>query len=181
MDFKNLFKQHGLTILCGVAVVALFLPFLSVNAEMEVMGASSSSSSSITGFGAMSRAFLGWGLLLGPVLLVAMNYVKQLEKHKGLLAIAVPAVCLVIEIITFFMAKSADVSASGGGGLVSADVSASVGIGFIILFVVYVAMIVAGAVLYHNYTLDKAGLERLKNEGAGLVGKASDKIKEIKK
>ena len=89
--------------------------------------------------------------------------------------------CIVIEIITFFSAKSKCAAASGGNALVDVDVDASIGFGFILLIVVYAAMIVAGAVYYHNYTLDKAGLERLKSEGAGLIGKAGDKIKEIKK
>ena len=178
MNFKSLLKQHILTILCVIALVVLILPFFSVTAEMEILGQSSSSSTTTTGFDAIKEVFLGWGLVLGPILLVAMNYVKQLEKHKGLLAIIVPIVCLLIEIITFFQAKGASASASGGNGMASAEIKATLGIGFFALILVYLGMVVAGAVLYHNFTLDKAGLERLKTEGADLFGDVINKIKE---
>lgn len=178
MNIKELLKQHILTILCAMALIALFLPFFSVTAEMEILGHSSSSSASTTGFNAIGHAFLGYGLIIGPVLLVAMNYIKQLEKHKGLLAIIVPIVCIVIEIITFFQAKGVSASASGGGGMVNSEVKATLGIGFFALILIYLGMIVAGAVLYHNFTLDKDGLERLKADGADLLGNSFEKIKE---
>lgn len=178
MNIKELLKQHILTILCTVALILLFLPFFSMNTEMEILGQSSSSSTTITGFDAIKEVFLGWGLVIGPILLVAMNYVKQLEKHKGLLSIIVPVVCLFIEIITFFQAKGASASASGGNGMASAEIRASLGIGFFALLLVYLGMIVAGAVLYHNFTLDKAGLERLKSEGTDIFGDGLNKIKE---
>lgn len=175
MDIKKLLNQHILTILCAVSLLVLFLPFLSVTAEMEILGASSSSTATTTGYGAIGNAFLGWGLIIGPALLVAMNYIKQLEKYKGLLAIVVPIACIVIEIITFFQAKGASASASAGGA--SAEVNASMGIGFFLLILVYLGMIVSGAVLYHNFTLDKQGLARLKTEGTDLLGSSLDKIK----
>lgn len=177
MDFKSLIKKHILTILCAIALLVLFLPFFSVTSEMEIMGQSSVSKATTTGFNAVTKTFLGWTLIIGPILLVAMNYVKQLEKRKGLLAIVVPIVCLVFEIITFFQAKNVSVSATGGNGMASMDVKTTLGIGFFILVLVYLGMIVAGAVLYHNFTLDKAGLERLKTEGADLLGGSVDKIK----
>lgn len=178
MGIKNLLKQHILTILCALALIALFLPFFNISAEMDSAYVSGESSTVTTGFEALGDALLGWGLVLGPVLLVAMNYVKQLEKHKGLLAIVVPIICIIIEIITFFQAKSASASASGGNEIVSVEIKASLGIGFFLLILIYLAMIVAGAVLYHNFTLDKEGLERLKTEGADLLGNSIDKIKE---
>ena len=39
-------------------------------------------------------------------------------------------------------------------------------------------MIIAGAVLYHNFTLDKSGLEKLKNDSVNFVNSGIDKIKE---
>lgn len=178
MDIKSLVKQHILTILCILALVALMLPFLSVTAEVESSFVTSDASTTTSGFDAIQKVFLGWGLVLGPVLLIAMNYIKKLEKYKGILAIIVPIVCLVIEVITFFQAKGISASASGGNAFVSMEVNASLGIGFFVLILVYLGMIVAGAVLYHNFTLDKAGLERLKTEGADLFGSGFDKLKE---
>lgn len=178
MNVKELLKQHTLTILCIAALVALFLPFFSVTEEMEILGQSSSSSATTSGFNAIKEAFLGWGLILGPVLLVATNYVKQLEKYKGLLAIIVPIICIVIELITYFLAKSARLEVIGGNGMVSAETEVSFGIGFFLLIIVYLGMVVVGAVLYHNFTLDKAGLERLKTEGSELFSDGFSRVKQ---
>lgn len=175
MDIKRLLKQHILTILCVVALAALLLPFLSTTAEVSSsLVGSSKSTASTSGITAIGFAFLGWGLVLGPVLLVVMNYIKSLEKYKGLLAIVVPIVCIIIEIITFFLAKSASVAASNSTGFMNMEVKTSLGIGFFVLIFVYLGMIVAGAVLFHNFTLDKAGLERLKNESANLISGLKD-------
>ena len=177
MNIKKLLKQHILTILCATAIIILLLPFFSVTAEMNSAFVSGESSTTVTGLDAIKEVLLGWGLIVGPVLLVAMNYIKQLEKYKGLLAIIVPIVCIIIEIITYFQAKGISASASGGNGLVSVEVKTTLGIGFFALICVYIAMIVAGAVLFHNFTLDKAGLERLKAEGADFFNNGIDKIK----
>lgn len=178
MNIKELFKNHILTILSALAIIALFMPFLSINTEIDSAFGSTKSSVTTTGFRAIGEAFLGWGLIIGPVLLIAMNYVKRLENRKGLLAITIPFACILIEIVTFFQAKGASAAASGGNGMVEMDVKASIGIGFILLILIYVGMIISGAVLYHNFTLNKAGLERLKAEGADLLGDGFDKIKE---
>lgn len=178
MDVKTIFKQHGLTILSAAAVLALVLPFISVTASVEILGSSGQSETVTTGFGAIGTTLLGLGLIVGPVLLVAMNYIKQLEKYKGLLAMGVPVLCLLIEVITFFIAKGASAAASAGGGAVNAEVSASMGIGFFVLILIYLGMIVSGAVLYFNFTFDKQGLERLKSEGADIFGNSFEKIKE---
>jgi len=173
---KTLIKQHIITILCVLSILALFLPFAKVTAEMSMMGASSQSSNTVTGFTAAQEGILGYLLLVGPALLIAMNYVKALEKHKSLLAIAVPAVCLVVLIIVFMQAKGSAVKAAGGGGMVEMETKVSLGIGIIIAGLSYLATIVAGGVLYHNFTLDKAGLEKLKAESANFIGNAQEKI-----
>lgn len=102
MNIKNLLKQHILTILSILALVALFLPFFNINSEVNSSLIDYSESTKLTGFDAIGEAVLGWGLVIGPIVLIAMNYIKQLEKHKGLLAIIVPIICLIVEVITFF-------------------------------------------------------------------------------
>jgi hypothetical protein len=104
-----------------------------------------------------------------------MNYVKQLEKYKGVLAIIVPIVCIISLIIVLLTAKSFSPSASANE-YASAEVDLKVGIGAILLLISYIATVVAGAVTYHSFTLDKAGIDKLKAEATGLIDATQNKI-----
>ena len=173
---KDILKKHLLTILCIVSIVAMFLPFMSAAVKMEVLGSSSEASQSMTGFSAAQEGFLGYLLLIGPVLLIAMNYIKQLEKYKGLLAIAVPAVCFIVCIIVIVQTKSYTVKAMGYGGDGSFDVEIkySLGFGGILALLSYIGEAIVGAVTYHNFNLknisfDKDSIQRLKQEGKQMM------------
>ena len=172
MDWKALVKQHILTICAALSLLALALPFISVKMEVEVMGMASGSESVTSGFGTLGKSVFAFLLILGPALIIVMNYIKPLEKFKGIIAVAAPLACIADLILVFFSVKSASASASGAGG--SVEVSASLGIGALLALVSYVATVIAGAVTYHNFTLDKAGLEMLKERGKGLVQKTKD-------
>lgn len=177
---KDIIKTHVLTILCVISIVAMFLPFAIISVDMEVMGVSSGASSSVTGFTAAKEGIWGFALIIGPVLLIAMNYVNQLGKYKGLLAIAVPVICIAVGIIVMIQAKSIGAKAMGysSGGMVNVDIKTSLGIGCIIAMLSYIGTAVAGAVTYHNFTLDKAGLERMKQEGTQFLQSARTSITE---
>lgn len=177
---KEIAKKHIITILCVISIIALFLPFAKVTAEMDIMGYGGSSSKNVSGFEVAKAGYLGFILLIGPIVLIAMNYVKQLEPHKGILAIAVPALCFVVLIIVFFQAKKFGLSALGGNdGAFDIEIKASLGIGFVIAALSYIASIVSGAVIYHNFTLDKAGLEKLKSESANIIQAAQQKVSQV--
>lgn len=173
---KDILKKHLLTILCIVSIVAMFLPFMSAAVKMEVLGSSSEASQSMTGFSAAQEGFLGYLLLVGPVVLIAMNYIKQLEKYKGLLAIVVPAVCFIVCIIVMIQAKGYTVKAMGygGDGSFGVEVKFSPGFGSILALLSYIGEAVVGAVTYHDFNLknisfDKDSLERLKQEGKQMM------------
>lgn len=182
MDSKKimeLVKTHILSILSAFSVLLLLLPIVNVvtSSESAYVG-SQSASSAVNGFSILGVSIFGYFLLIGPVLLVAMNYVKPLEPYKGLLAVAVPAVCVVCLIIFLIQAGSI-YSASASNAYASAKISCEIGIGAILLFVSYGATMIAGAVTYHNFTLDKAGLEKLKESGANLFDNAKEKMQNI--
>lgn len=170
----ELIKKHLLTILSAICIIALALPLASVEVKVEMFGASTASSTTVTGFSALQSSVFAYFLILGPVVLVAMNYIKQLEKYKGLLAIAVPAVCLVCLIIVVIQAKSFSASASNQAA--SAEVALNIGFGAILAGLAYIGTIVAGAVTYHNFTLDKKGLEKLKASAADAISMAQEKV-----
>lgn len=173
---KDILKKHLLTILCVISIVAMFLPFMTATAKMSVLGSSSEASQSMTGFSIAQEGFLGYLLLVGPVLLIAMNYIKQLEKYKSLLAIAVPVLCFIVCIIVIVQAKSYAVKAMGysGGGSFGMELKYSLGVGSILALLSYIGTAVVGAVTYHNLNLknisfDRDSLERLKQEGKQMM------------
>ena len=175
-----LIKKHILTILCVVSIILLALPIanLELSIDADFLG-TIDSQVTLTGFNALKNSIFAYCLIVGPVLLVAMNYIKPLEKYKGLLAILIPVICMVSLIIVVISAKSYSATASAGD-YSSAEVKIKIAIGAILLFVSYVGTIVAGAVIYHDFTLDKAGIEKLKDSAANIVSVAQEKITDIK-
>lgn len=177
---KNFVTKHLLLILCIISLIALLLPFGSITAEVEVMGYSGGSDTqTMNGLEAVKEGILGYLLIIGPVLLIVMNYIKKLEPHKGLLAIIVPIICLVVLVIVGFKAKGYAGAGNADAGAFTTDVEFSIGFGAILLGLSYIGTLVAGAVIYHNFTFDKAGLERLKEEGKELIDAAQNKISNI--
>lgn len=166
-------KKHMITIFCVLAIILLALPLAQIEVAMEMFGMSSESTTTVTGFSALKSSIFAYILIIGPVLLIAMNYIKQLEPHKGILAIAVPVVCIVALIIVVVQAKS--FSSSASSEYVSADIKLNVGIGAVLVGLSHIATIIAGAVTYHNFTLDKAGLEKIKTSAGGIITNAQEK------
>ncbi len=153
-------KKHLLTIVCVLSIIFLALPLVSVESEVEIMGASSSASATVTGFDALGKSIFAYILILGPVLLVAMNYVKQLDRYKGLLAIAVPVICLIALVIVLLSASS--FSASASSDYASAEVTVKLGIGTFLVAISHIGTAIVGAMEHHGFTFDKAGVDNLK-------------------
>ena len=156
----ELIKKHQLTIVCILSIIFLALPLVSVDYDVEFMGQSGSSSATVTGFDALGKSIFAYILILGPALLVAMNYVKQLERFKGLLAIVVPVVCLIALVIVVLSANS--FSASASSDYASAEVSVKLGIGTFLVAISHIGTAIVGAMEYHGFTFDNAGVDNLK-------------------
>ena len=177
---KVLLQKHLITFLCLISIVALAFPLGVVATDFSVMGYGNRISQAFNGFQAMKESLLAVLLLVGPVVLIAMNYVKKLEKYQGILAIAVPVICLASLILVYFQ-----IIQVGGGDseYLSTEIKTNIGFGGILAFLSYIATMVAGAVKYHNFTLDKAGLEKLNAEGSSLLqstkGMVSDAVQNI--
>ena len=177
MDIKALFKKHMLTIFAVISLIALALPLCTIVTETESFIGSTSAKATVSGFSAMGKSFFAYFMLIGPALIIAMNYIKPLEKYKGILAIAIPLVCIVSAILVFIQVKGS--SASASNEYASAEISANIGIGLILAFLSYIATAVAGAVTYHNFTLDKAGIEKLKQSSKEMINSVSSKASEV--
>ena len=189
---KQFILRNLITILCALCVIALFLSLVSMSVEIESSFIGSNSQiTSVSGWAALSDYPLGWILLIGPGLLVAMNYIKQLEKFKGLLAILVPILCITMLFLTLFDAK-AQISAANGtmdmiGDIANsawddydygyemdfgAEADVSAGIGFYILLIANVGIIISGAVTYFGLRLND--LSSVKESGKAFLSTARE-------
>lgn len=172
----EIIKKHMIPILCILSIIFLALPIAKVSTELSSTFVEFSSDTAVTGFDSLSNNVLAYILILAPAALIAANYIASLGKYKGILAIVVPIVCMVFLVITIIRAKST--SAEASNEYASAEVTLKVGIGAILLFISYLATIVAGAVTYHDFTLDKAGMEKLKENATTFLGNTQEKLKE---
>lgn len=175
MQIKNEFVKKNLLAVCAaLSVLAMFLPF----AKFTASGGGSDSAVSVSGFTSIFGEYgsiISIVLLLGPVALVVMNYIRQLERYKLTLSVAVPGICLLFELITYFMVSGAMNAESGAASDIAGSLGISVSsdvrpqIGFFVLILIYIITAAAGLITYHGYTLDKDGIEKLKKGGAGIT------------
>ena len=132
----NFVKKYLLLILCVLAIVALFLPFATITAENDY----ASASASVSGFQVAFQRFIPLVLIVGPVALALTDFIDKLKPFKKILMLASPAACIIVAIVSYFLAAGVASSASSA----YADVSASFGLGGILCSLVHLAIGVLG-------------------------------------
>lgn len=164
-------KKNIIAILCVISLVALVFTWgeFTTTASVDVEGfeSSSSGSQSFGGFTAAMSTIFGYLLIIGPVALIAMNYVKQLEEKKGLLAIAVPVLCIVAWILVVMGADSIAAAGSAAAAGASVKTEVSLSFGAYLALISYIATGIAGALTFHG-----AKVKALKEKGESFVKKS---------
>lgn len=167
---KEFILKNLITICCAASIILLFLPFANVSVSLESSFINASGSTTITGFdtiGGESSSLFSWLMLIYPIVLVAMNYIKQLDKYKSILAIILPIVSVISAVCTLLF--SAKGGASAGGETASASAKMTPNIGFFLLIVTYIGTLIAGAMTFYGLKLSKEGIaefgNKLKEEG----------------
>lgn len=189
---KQFILRNLITIFCALCIIALFFTFVSssVKVESDYVG-SQTQETTVSGWSAVSGYLLGWLLVIGPVLLVAMNYIQKLEKFKGLLAIVVPILCIIILFFTLSDAKASTAVANnavgavsdaansvmddmdlGSGSAVAAKAETSAGLGFYLLLIANIGIIISGAVTYFGLRLND--LSSVKESGKAILNSARE-------
>lgn len=197
---KQFILRNLITIFCVLCVIALFFAFIttSVKIESSFVG-SNTQSTSISGWQAVNGFPLGWLLVGGPVLLVAMNYIRKIEKYKGLLAVIVPILCIAVLFFTLADAKSTaelgnkameNVNGIANSALadmndyddeedgefsspqISSKVSASADVGFYLLLIANLGIIIGGAVTFFGLRLND--LSSVKESGRAILSSARE-------
>ena len=119
MNIKELIKQHLVTILCVIAILALAFPLITISNDYT-------GDTSVTGFGAIEHSAFSLLLIVLPIILAASMYLKPLEKFRPILSIGVPVFCLLLLILVYFSCRS---GAAGGADMFSDYVDIDVKIG----------------------------------------------------
>lgn len=141
---KEKIIKHINAILCAICVIALALPFSSVDVSTSAFGVSADSSSSVNGFTMITDAGM-WGFLflIAIVVILATTYIGKFAGYKKIACLAAPAVML----ISIFIAPG-QLSADGGGGEYSVDIDISYGPGFFIILVATVLLLGIGLIRF---------------------------------
>ena len=143
---KEFILKNLMGIICAVIILALFLPFMSVKAEVSVGGfGGGSADQSMNGFSLVTDGgFFGFAFILCLVAVAASCYIPQLKPFRKIIS----AIGSVAGIVCLFIAPgsaASAVNAAAGGATADTGVSAKVElnylIGFwIILMLVLIAM-----------------------------------------
>ncbi len=165
LPIKNSFIRNNImTILAAAALVLLFLPFASFAGKASVGGTEAVSEAiGVSGFELMfgvkripvgnNRTIFAFLLLLIPLLIIALNYIKPLKPYKKMIAVAASALGIVAEIISLLGIRGVFknlLASSEATGL-----KMSLGIGFFLILLCYVLIAVVGLVLFHGMELPK--------------------------
>ena len=129
MDAKNLLKEHLVTILCVIAVIALAFPMVTIVSKVESEFINQSTKLNITGFQALG-GFWAIFLLVGPIVLAVSKFIDALKPYRKLLGLAIPVICLVMLVLTVLFSKGGSASTSNSAG--SAKATVQIGLGAII-------------------------------------------------
>lgn len=135
---KEFILKNLMVIICGIIVIALFFPFVSVSVSVSIggFGSASSGDTAVNGFQMVTQGGI-FGLLVGlSLVLIAVScLVPQLKQYKKIVSVAAS----VLGLISLFIApNSLSVGESAGGSSAKSEVSFQFGfwialIGFIAL------------------------------------------------
>lgn len=159
-------------------LIAGFFPWMKVTSGVKVAKASAEASVGITGYQTFSYSFLGILIFIIPLALLVLEFAPQIKIKLSAFYIVGALVGIVISIILFFVVKSSAANAgsavSGAGISASAEVKASMHIGFWLIMILFLALAIY--TLIKDYALSKNILKE-----KGLKGAISDITGSVKK
>lgn len=172
IPIKNAFIRKNAMAICAViSIILIFLPFCAfgvkaTSADIEVSGQAVKA----TGFSALfgieelktmgnNKTFFAAFLFIIPVLIVVMNYIKQLKPYRRIIAIVAPTISILFEIITLISLRSHVIkyfNAAGGGDTSGVKFTTTPQIGFWLLLVSYILTAVIGLITYYGLNISKS-------------------------
>ncbi|MGN1134388.1 MAG: hypothetical protein ACI4RN_08050 [Oscillospiraceae bacterium] len=162
IPIKNEFIRKNAMAICALlSLIFTVLPFFKVVAgegEMQQI----TKFSGITALFGKDGTFISAFLFIGPLLLIIMNYISQLKPYRKIIAIVVPSLSIIFEILITVVLKSeatqalnkanSAISAFGGDAM---KTSATTQIGFWLLLLSYILTAVVGFMTYYGLDMTK--------------------------
>ena len=141
---KEFILKNLMGIICAVIIVALFLPFMSVKAEVSVGGfGGGSADQSMNGFSLVTDGgIFGFAFILCIVAVAASCYIPQLKPFRKIIS----AIGSVAGIVCLFIAPgsaASAVNAAAGGATAGTGVSAKVELNYLIGFWIILILMLA--------------------------------------
>jgi hypothetical protein len=148
----EIIKKYGIKLLSAVALLALFFPMATVEVGNYA-------STSLSGLTVAFQGYICMLLIVGPVVIIASDYIKIVKTLKALVQCAASVLGIILTFVGYLQASNiAAASESVGLGYVECD--ASLGFGGILCIISYIAIIVI-TLLFQKDEL-KANIEMLK-------------------
>lgn len=150
---KEFILKNLMGIICALIIVALFLPFMSVKAEVSVGGfGGGSADQSVNGFSLVTDGgIFGFAFILCIAAVAASCYIPQLKPFRKIISAVGSAAGIVCLFIAPGSAASAVNAAAGGataGTGVSAKVELNYQIGFWIILILMLALIAMSVIQF---------------------------------
>ena len=124
--------------ICVISLIALFVfPFVDCDYGYGV-------GNTFTGFTMAMNTYIGYLLILLPVVLILSNFLPQYASKKTLLSIATPVLCIVCWILSVFFAKT----------FVSGLADSTLAIGAYITLICYIALLVYAILVYRKEIME---------------------------
>lgn len=141
---KEFILKNLMGIICAVIILALFLPFMSVKAEVSVGGfGGGSADQSMNGFSLVTDGgIFGFAFILCLVAVAASCYIPQLKPFRKIIS----AIGSVAGIVCLFIAPgsaASPVNAAAGGATAGTGVSAKVELNYLIGFWIILMLMLA--------------------------------------
>lgn len=160
IPIKNDFIRKNIMSFCAlISIVFAFFPFASFCAKAgDVTGNKITVSGFETLFGAneikvgSNNSIFGLIILLVPIIIIVMNYIKPLKPFKKYITVGAPALGIIGEFITFFDLRGTFKTFIQDEG---AKLSSSLGIGFFLILASFILTAVVGLMIYHGMELPK--------------------------
>lgn len=134
----EIIKKHGIKILCAIALIALFLPMASITVGSDY--ADYENTTNISGFTVAFQGYICMLLIVGPVAIVAADYIAIVKRLRALVQAGVSVLGVILTFVGYLQANN--IAAAGdAGGMGFVDVEASLGFGGILCIIAYVGIL----------------------------------------
>lgn len=165
IPIKNTFIQKNAITLCAaLSILFAAFPFVKFTTESDYTDPTNVVMNGFSALFGSNGTIISIILFLGPILLIVMNYIKQLKPFRRVISVAVPAVCTIFELITVFalhagfkagsdMTGAANDAMVGMGMDIGLESSFSLQIGFFLILLSYILTAAIGLMTYYGLKL----------------------------